>query len=75
MDSLESARQAKADADASLKASNEQVAAVEAKLQKLQDKFMEASGCWCHPLYCKLVACSSQHVKVFNCTSHPSSAC
>lgn len=46
MDSLESARKAKADADASLKASNEQVATVEAKLQKLQDKFMEAS--WCH---------------------------
>lgn len=43
MDSLEGARKAKADADASLKVSNDLVAAVEAKLQQLQDKFMEAS--------------------------------
>lgn len=43
MDSLEGARKAKADADASLKISNDLVAAVEAKLQQLQDKFMEAS--------------------------------
>lgn len=42
MDSLEGARKAKADADASLKVSNDLVAAVEAKLQQLQDKFMEA---------------------------------
>ena len=41
MDSLEGARKAKADADASLKISNDLVAAVEAKLQQLQDKFME----------------------------------
>lgn len=41
MDSLEGARKAKADADASLKVSNDLVAAVEAKLQQLQDKFME----------------------------------
>lgn len=44
MDSLECARKAKADADASLKISNDLVAAVEAKLQQLQDKFMEASS-------------------------------
>eukprot|EP00903_Cladosiphon_okamuranus_P006208 g6103.t2 len=43
MDSLEGARKAKADADASLKVSNDLVAAVEAKLQQLQDKFMEAT--------------------------------
>lgn len=43
MDSLEGARKSKADADASLKVSNDLVAAVEAKLQQLQDKFMEAS--------------------------------
>lgn len=43
MDSLEGARKAKADADASLKISNDLVAAVEAKLQQLQDKFMEVS--------------------------------
>ncbi|CAM9273872.1 unnamed protein product, partial [Choristocarpus tenellus] len=43
MDSLEMARKAKADADASLKISNDLVAAVEAKLQQLQDKFMEAT--------------------------------
>lgn len=43
MDSLEGARKAKADADASLKVSNDLVAAVEAKLQQLQDKFMEVS--------------------------------
>ena len=41
MDSLEGARKSKADADASLKVSNDLVAAVEAKLQQLQDKFME----------------------------------
>lgn len=45
MDSLEGARSAKAAADASLKVSNDLVAAVEAKLQQLQDKFMEASSC------------------------------
>ena len=54
MDSLENARQAKADADASLKMSNDQVAAVEAKLQQLQDKFMEVRVN--HVLQCKLVA-------------------
>lgn len=43
MDSLDAARKAKADADASLKLSNDLVAAVEAKLQQLQDRFMEAS--------------------------------
>ncbi|CAM9107555.1 unnamed protein product [Discosporangium mesarthrocarpum] len=43
MDSLEGARKAKADADASLKLSNDMVAAVEAKLAQLQDKFMEAT--------------------------------
>lgn len=46
MDSLEGARAAKAAADASLKVSNDLVAAVEAKLQQLQDKFMEASLCF-----------------------------
>lgn len=45
MDKLEGARSAKAAADASLKVSNDLVAAVEAKLQQLQDKFMEASSC------------------------------
>lgn len=44
MDSLEGARKAKADADASLKISNDLVAAVEAKLQQLQDKFMEVTS-------------------------------
>jgi dynein heavy chain len=43
MDSLEAARASKAAADASLEASNQCVAAVEAKLQQLQDKFMEAT--------------------------------
>lgn len=50
MDSLEGARKAKADADASLKVSNDLVAAVEAKLQQLQDKFMEESNsCFMSP--------------------------
>lgn len=47
MDSLECARKAKADADASLKISNDLVAAVEAKLQQLQDRFMEVRTHFC----------------------------
>jgi dynein heavy chain, axonemal len=43
MDSLEAARASKAEADASLKVSTDAVAAVEAKLQALQDRFMEAT--------------------------------
>ncbi|CAM9898753.1 unnamed protein product, partial [Phaeothamnion confervicola] len=43
MDALEAARRSKAEADASLKAANDSVAAVEAKLQQLQDRFMEAT--------------------------------
>jgi len=43
MDSLEQAKQDKAAADASLKAAQDAVAEVEAKLAQLQDRFMEAT--------------------------------
>lgn len=58
MDSLEGARKAKADADASLKVSNDLVAAVEAKLQQLQDKFMEVYRC--------IQACAESIIAVFH---------